>query len=101
MMAAPPVHANANAKRDPESTRKLVGWIVYGLLFGIGALLLFALLILAPLFEDDPASQYYYMGIGALWALPLLLAIGLHTAAAQPSAHIRQSGPRNAWRSRP
>lgn len=71
-MAAPPVHANTNVKRDPESTRKLVGWIVYGLLFVIGALLLFALFLLAPLFDADPGAQYYYMGIGALWALPLL-----------------------------
>ena len=70
-MAAPPVQAHV--RRDPESTRKLIGWITYGVLFAVGAFLLFALFILAPLFDPDPGSQYYYMGIGALWAMPLLL----------------------------
>lgn len=70
----PPVPRKGSPKRDPEATRKMAGWILYGLLMAIGAVLLFLLFIVAPMLDPqaDLALDYYTMGLGALFALPLL-----------------------------
>jgi protease PrsW len=62
-------------RRDPEATRKVIGWVLYGVLMAIGALLLFWLFIVAPIFNPntDLATNYTSMLLGALLALPLLL----------------------------
>jgi protease PrsW len=62
-------------RRDPEATRKAIGWVLYGVLMAIGGLLLFGLFIVAPIFsaKADLATNYTSMLLGALLALPLLL----------------------------
>ena len=61
----------APEKRDPEATRKMIGWVFYFLLMAIGGFFLFGLFIIMPLIEDGGESLGS-MGIGALLALPLL-----------------------------
>ncbi len=74
MMAAPPYpqqSPRAPQKRDPEATKKTLGWVFYFILMAIGGFFLFGLFIIMPLIEDGGESLES-MGIGALLALPLL-----------------------------
>jgi protease PrsW len=59
---------------DPDRTRKTIGAVLYilGMLGGGG--LLVALFIVMPLFDTDPAAEFGAMGMGAILAMPALLA---------------------------
>jgi protease PrsW len=59
-------------KHNPDATKQLVGWVLYWLLMAVGGILLVALFLGPPLFEPNGGLKYYYMLVGALYALPLL-----------------------------
>lgn len=65
--AAPP------PRRDPEATRKLVGWILYWFLLAIGALLFGAIFFVSPLFSKHADVAYHSLWVGICLALPMLL----------------------------
>lgn len=73
--AYPAPHAPpAPPTRDPDRTRKTVGAILYALgMLGGGALLI-GLFVVMPLFSQDPSAEFIGMGMGALLAMPALLA---------------------------
>ncbi len=59
---------------DPDRTRKTVGTVLYILgMLGGGALLI-GLFVVMPLFDRDPAAEFAAMGMGAVLAMPALLA---------------------------
>jgi RsiW-degrading membrane proteinase PrsW (M82 family) len=66
---APPPQA---PQRDPERTRKMIGWILYALGMLGGGLLLILVFLVPPLFSSDAGTELFSMAIGAVLALPPL-----------------------------
>jgi len=71
-MVAPYRYAPAAPPRDPERTRRIVGLVLYIVMMLIGAIFLFMMFLVLPLFESDPAAEISAMAIGAAIALPAL-----------------------------
>lgn len=59
---------------DPYKVRRWVGYSLWTLGQLIGGGLFLLLFIIAPLFEANPSGAYFRMGIGAVLALPAMLA---------------------------
>jgi protease PrsW len=58
--------------KNPDETKQLVGWVLYWLLMLVGGVLLLALFLVPPLLGPNAGLHYYYMGVGAACALPML-----------------------------
>ena len=68
-----PMLAGDSTMPSPYRTRHIIGFLLWALGMGTGALLLIAVFVGLPLLEDHPEETFLAMGLGGLIAFPAMV----------------------------